>query len=100
MFATDSEAAVVESCASDRYRLSPTKAARQDRLGWEAEVRCKRKNMVMFQKPDIENCPSQAEFTFVAMIENEFLGLHEGNFARFQVLPSEFAAWRDRCYHA
>ncbi|MGE4252400.1 MAG: Fic family protein [Parvibaculaceae bacterium] len=27
--------------------------------------------------------------------ENELFGLHEGNFARYQVRPSEFAAWRE-----
>jgi hypothetical protein len=26
--------------------------------------------------------------------EDELLGLHEGNFARYQIRPSEFAAWR------
>lgn len=31
---------------------------------------------------------------FVAEAENELLGLHEGNFARYQVRPSEFEAWR------
>ena len=27
--------------------------------------------------------------------EGELLGLHEGNFARYQIRPSEFAAWRE-----
>lgn len=27
--------------------------------------------------------------------ESELLGLHEGNFARYQIRPSEFAAWRE-----
>jgi len=27
------------------------------------------------------------------MAEAEFLGLHEGNFARYQIKPSEFDAW-------
>ena len=31
---------------------------------------------------------------FVEVAETELLGLHEGNFARYQVRPSEFAAWR------
>jgi len=33
---------------------------------------------------------------FVEMAETELAGLHEGNFARFQIRPSEFAAWRSR----
>jgi hypothetical protein len=31
---------------------------------------------------------------FRAMAENELLNLHEGNFARYQIRPSEFAAWQ------
>jgi hypothetical protein len=27
--------------------------------------------------------------------ETELLSLHEGNFARYQVRPSEFATWRE-----
>ena len=27
--------------------------------------------------------------------ENELLSLHEGNFARYQIRPSEFTAWRE-----
>ncbi len=34
----------------------------------------------------------RAQFTDTA--ENEILGLHEGNFARYQIRPSEFYAWR------
>jgi hypothetical protein len=31
---------------------------------------------------------------FIEAVETDLLGLHEGNFARYQVRPSEFAAWR------
>lgn len=31
---------------------------------------------------------------FVEIAEAELTGLHEGNFARYQIRPSEFAAWR------
>ena len=31
---------------------------------------------------------------FREIAESELLGLHEGNFARYQIRPSEFAAWR------
>ncbi len=33
--------------------------------------------------------------TFAAVIEEELLSLHSGNFARYQVRPSEFSAWQD-----
>jgi hypothetical protein len=31
---------------------------------------------------------------FREMAESDLLGLHEGNFARLQVRPSEFSAWQ------
>lgn len=36
--------------------------------------------------------PESRQFQEVA--ENELLGLHEGNFARYQIRPSEFAEWQ------
>ena len=32
---------------------------------------------------------------FRETVESELLSLHEGNFARYQIRPSEFAAWRE-----
>ena len=37
--------------------------------------------------------PERARFCEIA--ERELLGLHEGNFARYRVRPSEFSAWQD-----
>jgi hypothetical protein len=31
---------------------------------------------------------------FRVMAENELLNLHEGNFARYQIRPAEFADWQ------
>lgn len=31
---------------------------------------------------------------FREIVENELLGLHEGNFARYQIKPPEFRAWQ------
>src|SRR5580704_6019341 len=31
---------------------------------------------------------------FAELAEAELIGLHEGNFARYRIRPSEFAAWR------
>ena len=31
---------------------------------------------------------------FAQLVETELLSLHEGNFARYRIQPSEFAAWR------
>lgn len=38
------------------------------------------------------DAPERARFREVA--ESELLALHEGNFARYQIRPSEFAAWQ------
>ena len=41
-----------------------------------------------------DNITADERETFREMVESDLLGLHEGNFARFQVRPSEFAAWQ------
>jgi Fic family protein len=41
-----------------------------------------------------ENVPLDEREQFRDVAENELLGLHEGNFARYQIRPSEFAAWQ------
>jgi hypothetical protein len=37
--------------------------------------------------------PAERE-KFREIAETELLALHEGNFARYQIRPSEFAAWQ------
>lgn len=41
-----------------------------------------------------EAIPGADREQFIEVAETELLGLHEGNFARYQIRPSEFAAWR------
>ena len=40
-----------------------------------------------------KNIPEAERERFRDMAEAELLSLHEGNFARYQIRPSEFAAW-------
>lgn len=40
------------------------------------------------------NIPAPDRDRFREAAENELLGLHEGNFARYRIRPSEFAAWQ------
>ena len=40
------------------------------------------------------NIAAEDRERFREMAEAELLGLHEGNFARYQIRPSEFAAWQ------
>jgi Fic family protein len=42
-----------------------------------------------------EHIPQHDRERFRATAEDELLGLHEGNFARYQIRPSEFKAWSD-----
>jgi hypothetical protein len=41
-----------------------------------------------------KNIAAEDQERFREMAETELLGLHEGNFARYQIRPSEFAAWQ------
>ncbi len=41
-----------------------------------------------------KNIAARDRQRFIEVIEDELSGLHEGNFARYQIRPSEFAAWR------
>jgi Fic family protein len=38
--------------------------------------------------------PEAKKETFINVVETELLALHEGNFARYRVSPSQFAAWQ------
>ena len=38
---------------------------------------------------------TEDQAAFAAIMEDELLGLHEGNFARYQLRPSEFQAWQE-----
>jgi len=42
-----------------------------------------------------KNIESADRERFREIAETELLGLHEGNFARYQIKPSEFAAWQE-----
>lgn len=41
-----------------------------------------------------QNIAEEERDRFREMAESDLLGLHEGNYARYQVRPSEFAAWQ------
>jgi hypothetical protein len=41
-----------------------------------------------------ENIPPRDQSRFVEVFETELLSLHEGNFARYRVRPSQLAAWQ------
>jgi hypothetical protein len=41
-----------------------------------------------------DNVPTKDRHAFVEAAQAELVGLHEGNFARYRVRPSEFYAWK------
>lgn len=51
-----------------------------------------RAQLVAFARDTI---PDADQEQFVEVAETELLGLHEGNFARYQIRPSELVAWRE-----
>jgi hypothetical protein len=42
-----------------------------------------------------ENIDAEDREQFREIAEAELLSLHEGNFARYQIKPSEFKAWQE-----
>jgi hypothetical protein len=38
--------------------------------------------------------PTHDQEKFTESVETELLSLHEGNFARYQIRPSEFKSWK------
>lgn len=54
-----------------------------------------REDVVQFLKPWCdENVPEKDREEFRTTVEDELLALHEGNFARYRIRPSEFQAWQ------
>lgn len=54
-----------------------------------------REDVVAFLKPwGAENIPEKDREEFRTIVEDELLALHEGNFARYRIRPSEFQAWQ------
>ncbi|MFT6776805.1 MAG: hypothetical protein ACJAV1_000717 [Paraglaciecola sp.] len=41
-----------------------------------------------------QTLPSSEQAKFIETVETDLMGLHEGNFARYQIRPSEFLAWQ------
>jgi hypothetical protein len=42
-----------------------------------------------------ENIETDDQEQFREVVENEVLSLHAGNFARYQIKPSQFSAWQE-----
>ncbi|PZV75471.1 Fic/DOC family protein [Algoriphagus aquaeductus] len=45
-------------------------------------------------KSEVKKLPEPDQSRFSEVVETELLGLHEGNFVRYRIRPSEFSAWK------
>lgn len=45
-------------------------------------------------KNDANNLPQNDQAKFIESVETELIGLHDGNFARYKISPSEFKRWK------
>jgi hypothetical protein len=48
-----------------------------------------------FIKDNSNNIPAADRKKFIEYTETELLSLHEGNFARYMITPSEFSRWHE-----
>jgi hypothetical protein len=77
----------------DPFRLKH-RAALRDVVGEVVRTRMNRKSAVAYlaEWANRNVDPAEGE-RFTAMAEDELLGVHEGNFARYRIWPSEYEAW-------
>ena len=79
----------------DPFRLRYREALREV-VGDAVRERMDRKQAVAFiQHFTRERIEENERARFEEIAEDELLGLHEGNFARYQIRPGEFNAWRE-----
>ena len=56
--------------------------------------RMDREKAIGFIRREAGNAPSEDRSRLIEITETEIMSLHEGNFARYRVRPSEYEAWR------
>jgi hypothetical protein len=80
----------------DPFRFKHKAALRQI-VGEVVRGRMNRKAAAAYVAAWVEknDIPEAEREKFRDMAEAELLGLHEGNFARYQIKPSEFTAWQE-----
>ena len=96
--------AYARSC--ERYGAIRTSLGEPDpfRLAYRLEIKTIIREVVLAGEHDREaaahiaayaeaHLPKEARDRFRAVAETELSGLHEGNYARYQLRPSEFTAW-------
>lgn len=78
----------------DPFRLAHRAALRKV-VGAVVQGQLSREQAFKFLEDwSVENLPVDERGQFIEVAGDELLALHEGNFARYRVRPSEFEAWR------
>jgi hypothetical protein len=56
---------------------------------------CQPKKASIMIKTKSKELPIEDQEKFIESVESELLSLHEGNFARYKIRPSEFKRWQE-----
>lgn len=89
-----------------RYAATPQYLGEPDifRMKYREEIRATIVNIIMSAMPkeeasikikkEAKNLPPEDQAKFTEVVETELLSMHEGNFARYRIKPSEFKKWK------
>ena len=93
----------VKSYAITRYIINNGKVYYQ-RLKYRDEMKntivkiilqkAQKDGAIQIIKDDANNLPQNDQAKFIESVETELIGLHDGNFARYKISPSEFKRWK------
>ena len=78
----------------DPFRLRYRKAL-ADLIGAVVRQALNKKAALASIRQEAQAVPAEDRARFIEVAETELRGLHEGNFARYKIRPSEFDAWRN-----
>lgn len=79
----------------DRFRMKYREEIR-GAVGYIVSNAMKKAEASNQVKLEAKKLPEEDQSKFIEVVETELLGLHEGNFVRYRIKPSEYAAWKDR----
>jgi hypothetical protein len=79
----------------DRFRMKYREEIR-GAVGYIVSNAMKKAEASNRVKMEAIKLPEEDQSKFIEVVETELLGLHEGNFVRYRIKPSEYAAWKDR----
>ena len=78
----------------DPFRLKYREEIRELIAGIVSQL-CRSKEASAIIKLKAKSLPTQDREKFIESVETELLSLHDGNFARYRIRPSEFKNWKE-----